>query len=1240
MNEHMQARLRDIRVIFIAVIAAAALAVTADLVYFSDLEWHYRTGRLDKKLIDKEVKAAGMLESIGSDLLRGTDPAVMFLNKTSGESNDDGILILVYKNDSISYWSDNSINFPAIYISGFETHKPVFISNGWFIPVHKEYMNYDLLALISVYRQYPITNNMLVSGFPEHYGLPGSARITFNEEESEFRVTGIEREFHFGLIFPEKKPNTILIVVPVLLWLLFLLLLVRLINLSAEWVGRQTYRVWSLVTSVSALIVFYAVTLVAGLPPSVSSTELFSPFLYSSGLLIPSIGHLVLLGILPVAGFGFYLRNEPVRMVERGKGLRHLLKPGIMMAAGFALFLIAENLFSDIILNSAINFEAFKILDLSFMSLAGFIAILILISVPAVLFLKAFIMMEKLPLRVNLTVTATMALLLPVLCLTDLRCSYWGIIYVSVLVLTILFWRRSSLSLISLIAMFAGLTGVYSTAMISEFAERKEDKELQVMAISLATDNDMVAEALLIDLWPVLRSDTVLEVMMKGESYSPSEIDAVFNYLEDNYFNGYWENYDLNIVICRDDSQLQIPDAGSYASNCFVYFDERIRNEGDTITGTGFWFMHNQAGRAYYFSRLFYNRSPFLSNGLFIELISHIETYQAGYPELLLNASHQRFPRLRDISYAKYSDSTLVLRSGDYPYDSHIIPQPTDGDYRFLRENSFKHLLYNTGDKTLIVTARDVTTLDKIITFAYLFITILLFSFMLLLIFSHNAIDLLRFDTFRRRLQLAFSSVLAMVFVIIIIAALSLSSAQFRNNHTRSIMEKTTSVSIELEHKLSMEETLEEGWSDTGYRSLNELLVKFSNVFMTDINLYSPTGSLLATSRPEVFSRNLAGSMIDPVAFGVLSDEGKTEYIGEEWIGNLKYLSAYMPFYNNDNKLLAYINLPYFAMQNILTGEISNLLVTMVNFTLLLMMLMMWFAVFLSERVTSPLILLQRAMASVEYGKKNEHITYRGRDEIGELVREYNRMIDELGESAGKLARSERELAWREMARQIAHEIKNPLTPMKLNVQQLFKWWNDRAPDFETKLRKFTDNQIEYIDNLSSIASAFSYFARLPGAEPTEVDVLAQIRTTLDMFGNAENTTITLESGNISRAVIMADKEHLNGIFSNLIKNAIQAIPTGRHGIVTINLSATFDKLHIRITDNGIGIPGELREKMFTPNFTTKSSGMGLGLSIVKRYVETAGGTIWFESVHDRGTSFIVELPLLYTVERTSKGGG
>ena len=870
---------------------------------------------------------------------------------------------------------------------------------------------------------------------------------------------------------------------------------------------------------------------------------------------------------------------------------------------------------------------------MTFMSLAGIVSVMLLLTVPVILFMRAFRMMQGWSLLETIAVTGGSLILLPLACFLGSDCSGWSILWVIVMVAAILIWQRKAYSEVSLTLIFSVVTALLATALIIRYSVLKEERNMKVMAVSLASDNDMVAEGMIIDMWPALEGDTVLEGLVKKEIITPGDINAVYRYLEDGYFYGYWENYDINIVICRNDSPLSLGSTGTEAKSCFDWFDNRIRNEGDTITQTGFYFMRNRTGRAWYMSKLVYELSPGVTNGLFIELVSHIETFLAGYPELLLDGGHQRFPMLKDISYAKYSRGTLVLRSGEYPYETSIAEgQSEREEFRFEDTRDYRHLYYTLGDMTLAISTAKVKLLDRIITFAYLFIVTLIYVFTLLVVFTLKPAEILKTDTFRRRLQLSFAAVLTVVFIIVITGALMLSTRQFRNNHTRIIREKATSLSIELEHKLASEETLEKGWQAPDYPTLNHLLVKFSNVFFTDINLYSPSGRLIATSRPEVFSRKLEGSMIDPVAYGMLTSGGREEYIGVESIGTMNFLSAYLPFYNEDNKLLAYLNIPYFTMQNLLTRETTNLLVTLVNFALLFLLIMMWVAVFLSERITSPLNMLQQAMASVAYGKKNEHISYNSRDEVGELVRQYNRMTDELEESASKLAQTEREMAWREMARQIAHEIKNPLTPMKLNVQQLLKSWSDKVPDFDRRIRNFTDNQIEYIENLSNIASAFSSFAKLPVAEPAEVDILAQLNTTLAMFGQAENTTITLESGKINKAVVMADREHLNSIFSNLLKNAIQSVPSGKNGVIRIVLSADNTHVRVKFIDNGTGIPGELIPKMFTPNFTTKSSGMGLGLSIVKRYVEGAGGKIWFTTEQDKGTVFTVEFPLLYTV--------
>jgi len=1054
MNSKMQGRLKDIRIVFVALLVAAALAVAADGLYFSGLEWRIRTARADAKLSSLEKEAETLLSRTEEAITETGDPALLFRNTLGSEALKKGITLLVYRDGRAAYWSDNSIAFPVIYEQGFDEHKPVFYSNGWFVPVHREFPGYELLALIKVYKQYPIVNDILKSGFNGIFPLPEETRITFDEEETKYHVLGSENDFHFGLVFPDRKPNTTMLILPVLLWLIVIFLLVRLVVLASGWIDSRTDRPAGIPVAFAALAMCYVIILLTGLPPSVESTELFSPFHWSAGRLMPTVGHALLLGLLILSGVRLTFRNGKFNEAWDGKGLKKYAVPGAVMLAGFILFLAAEACFRDLVLNSDISFEAFRILDMTFMSLAGFISVMLLMTVPVILFMRASRMMREWRVAECISVTGISALALPLACLLVPECSLWSMVWVLLMLLAIILWQRRSYSEVSLMVLFSVLTGIYATILILKYSGLKEDRNMKVMAISLANDNDMVAEGMLIDMWPALKGDTVLAGLVSRETITGADISAVYRYLEDGYFYGYWENYDLNIVICRNDSPLSLSATGSEATNCFDWFGSRIRNEGDTITRTGFYFMRNNAGRAWYLSDLYYELTPGVTNGLFIELVSHIKTYLAGYPELLLDGSHQRFPRLRDISYAKYNGGTLVLRSGEYPYDTQIEPGQTEREeYRFAESPDFKHLYYTLGDMTLALSAPRVKTLDRIITFAYLFIVILLYVFALLVIFTRQPRELLKTNTFRRRLQLSFAGVLTVVFIIVITGALMLSTRQFRTNHTRLIREKAESLSIELEHKLSSEKTIEEGWQTPDYPSLNHLLVKFSNVFFTDINLYSPSGRLLATSRPEVFTRKLEGSMIDPVAYGVLTSPGKEEYIGIETIGEMSYLSAYLPFYNEENRLLAYLNVPYFTMQNLLTGETSNLIVTLINFALLFLLLMMWVSVFLSDRITSPLNMIQQAMASVAYGKKNEHISYSSRDEVGELVKQYNRMTDELDESANKLARTEREMAWREMARQIAHEIKNPLTPMKLNVQQLLKSWNDRVPDFDSTIK-------------------------------------------------------------------------------------------------------------------------------------------------------------------------------------------
>jgi nitrogen fixation/metabolism regulation signal transduction histidine kinase len=333
-----------------------------------------------------------------------------------------------------------------------------------------------------------------------------------------------------------------------------------------------------------------------------------------------------------------------------------------------------------------------------------------------------------------------------------------------------------------------------------------------------------------------------------------------------------------------------------------------------------------------------------------------------------------------------------------------------------------------------------------------------------------------------------------------------------------------------------------------------------------------------------------------------------------------------LPLYNEQGSLLGYINLPYFSRQDELKREISTFLVTFLNIYILLLLFGVFVTILISNYITAPLSMLAGKMSRLRLGIVNEKITWYHDDEIGQLVSEYNRMIDELARSAEMLARSERESAWREMARQVAHEIKNPLTPMKLSAQHLQKAWVENAPDMGERLNRFTRTLIEQIDTLSAIASDFSSFAKMPVVVNERINLEELINFVLSMYKDTSEITYDFQS-EIQDSHLVADRALLIRIFTNLLNNAVQAIGEKPGGRITLRLFIESELFVVTVNDNGSGISFERAAKIFQPDFTTKTGGMGLGLAIVKGIITSMKGEISFTSAEDIGTTFIIKIP-------------
>lgn len=400
-------------------------------------------------------------------------------------------------------------------------------------------------------------------------------------------------------------------------------------------------------------------------------------------------------------------------------------------------------------------------------------------------------------------------------------------------------------------------------------------------------------------------------------------------------------------------------------------------------------------------------------------------------------------------------------------------------------------------------------------------------------------------------------------------------------------------------------------------------IYEVADVHNIQINLYDLEGSLLISSKADL-KQEVTEKCLDPIVLNTLMNtvehryEERREENGEAWRSSYRYIT------DGKFKPLAIINLPYLENDDFLAKELDEFLERLSYTTLLVLLFAIALAFVVSKYITRSLKTISEKMSATRLERRNEKIEITdGSEEITTLVNSYNRMIDELEESAVQLAKSEREQAWREMAKQVAHEIKNPLTPMRLSVQSFQRKFDPQDPNIHQKVDEYTDTLIQQIDTMSSIAGAFSNFAKMPAQKNEMLNVVKIVDLALDIF-NEDYITFQSDEEEI---IAKFDRTQLIRVVTNLIKNGIQAIPEGQQPKIIVTVSEENNTVRITVSDNGIGITEENKPKVFEPKFTTKSSGMGLGLAMVKNIVETYGGTITFVSQKGKGTLFTVTFP-------------
>lgn len=575
-------------------------------------------------------------------------------------------------------------------------------------------------------------------------------------------------------------------------------------------------------------------------------------------------------------------------------------------------------------------------------------------------------------------------------------------------------------------------------------------------------------------------------------------------------------------------------------------------------------------------------------------------------------------------------------------FSSNVFKPDYAKSQRYLGRDSIRHLRHDGKDvlyvrpapSQLVILSNPLnSTLKGISLFSYLFTILIVLSYGISLL--HQKFRFLPEDlqisisdkpSLKNRIQFYVILGIVISFLIIAITTVFFTRRSENEIYRENLMSKTRNMSHFLES------SFRDVQNEFDARSiLRTQLKQTSQMVDFSIRFFHPDG-FEDNANPTFPGREQSRQLLNPQFYFQYPTYAEDIVVLEHAL-RPNELCAFRNLFLN-NQRIAILQVEALASREMsYSARLANLVNTLLNIYVFLFLIAASLATFLANSITSPLVTLTEKLRSIRLGKTNEVIEWKSQDEIGELIQNYNQMVNQLDESARLLARTERDSAWREMAKQVAHEIKNPLTPMKLSIQYLQQTIRAGTEDISEMANKVCKTLIEQIDSLSKIATEFGNFAKMPQTQNEKLVLNEILSSVHDLFRKREDIDIHL-SVPIDELHVFADKDQIIRVLNNLINNAIQAIPDTRRGLIQISLDATAREATISIRDNGEGIPEEMQSKVFLPNFTSKSSGTGLGLAMCQQIVEAANGRIFFRTVPGKGTHFFVELPLMRKPEQ------
>ena len=1110
----------------------------------------------------------------------------------------DDIVLYCYQSDTMKCWthqfpiSNDEVDvYPYSYRLQFMSNRNLYATPLAYIGVREKYVNLGsawyvvtthltkdlktkVVTGIQIKTEYP--SGATPNTVNRHLGLrDGYTTVPISEDDAHI-VYGIEDEPLFSIV-PTVPPTPGHGNMP-LRWISLALILSAVFSWHYR---RHTWPSFWLTLGTLAVIRLMAMYYVE---KGYATGEIFSPVLYADTSIFNSLGSLLLNNLIVALAFYalFMMRYRLHKLMER------ISRPGrramivLMIAACLALMVYIHFVLRSLILNSSIVMEPYRVSDIGPYTILSYVSFALLFV--ALLFqLYTVVMLIRRDARINL--------------------FSWSHIVIYVLIIAL-----------------------YSVVAMNTYGLKKEYESNRVNTGKLAIERDLSLEMFLRDVEPSIQSDpfiSVLTPMGAGE--------LIKNRLMERYLNSdVIRKYDITLSTCSPNNLITLGQ-GTDPVGCFSFYENMVKEYGVALApGSNIYYLHNYNGLASYLGLFtYFDPSTYEVSRLFLEIESKFKNDVLANPfDALTSRTGTAASLSRFYSYARYSDDRLVSYGGYYDYPV-TPPDEYEIGYRMVNKNGYVHFVNRISDEDITVISRTRRPFfPHLVSFSYLAI---FYGFFLLLFTRRWRKDKL-FNLPKHSLKRKITLLITLSMVLAL-GTMGIGSVVYvmrlnRENNREAMDALMASAQTALAEPCKYAMRYNEINTPELYKAMDE----YARLTRNDLNLYNVHGELIRSTRPELFDQFLVGKRMNNRAFRQIVKQRQLRFVDLETIAGVRFYSVYEPVFNGDGALVAIAGVPFFNRSEDVTNATASTISVVVNIYLVLLLAAIALGAIISNSLSRPLVEIKDRIDRLAL-TGNRRIRYRNtKDELGVLINSYNKMVEDLEESTRRLAQNEREQAWKEMARQIAHEIKNPLTPMKLSIQYLMKMKEAGVPGWEEKLESVSKSLLEQIDTLSQTASEFSSFARFYSEDITRIDLAALIAEQVDLFDNREDFSFAFVN-QAGEAPVDGRRSQLARVLVNLITNAVQAIDStgAKDGRIRITLSASRlgggDGWRIDVEDNGPGVSEEDMAKLFTPNFTTKKTGTGLGLAICRSIIEQSQGTIAYSRSDLGGARFTIVLP-------------